>query len=121
MSTHHRARRGRRPAANCRLARSSAVLLRQPAAAQQGASGRRHSRRVRAETRSAPGTNYAQARYLLYYLQEKGLLVRYYRAFFADRRTDPTGYQTLKRVLGERDMDAFHKRWQAFVLGLSFP
>ncbi|MBW2256623.1 MAG: C39 family peptidase [Deltaproteobacteria bacterium] len=32
-----------------------------------------------------PGTNYAQARYLLYYLQEKGLLVEYYRAFHAAR------------------------------------
>jgi hypothetical protein len=67
------------------------------------------------------GTNYAQARYLLYYLQERGLLVRYYREFYSKRAEDPTGFETLKRVLGEPDMDAFKGRWQAFVMGLSFP
>ncbi len=66
------------------------------------------------------GTNYAQARYLLYYLQEKGLLVRYYREFFAHRAEDPTGYATLRRVLGEEDIEAWKPRWEAFVLGLSF-
>ena len=67
------------------------------------------------------GTNYAQSRYLLYYLQEGGLLVRYYREFYSKRAEDPTGFETLKRVLGEPDMDAFKGRWQAFVMGLSFP
>ncbi len=33
---------------------------------------------------------------------------------------DPSGYRTLQRVLGEDDMDAFRKRWEAFVLGLRF-
>ena len=66
------------------------------------------------------GTNYAQARYLLYYLQQKKLLVRYYRLFVANAKTDPTGYQTLQSVLGERDMAAFQRRWEAFVLGLTF-
>ncbi len=68
-----------------------------------------------------PGTNYAQARYLLYYLQQQGLLRRYYRQFLAQRRADPTGYKTLMRVLGETDMKAFQKRWERFVLGLRFP
>jgi hypothetical protein len=67
-----------------------------------------------------PGTNYAQARYLLYYLQEQGLLRRYYREFHARRKEDPTGYQTLKTVLGESDMDAFKKRWESYVLTLEF-
>ena len=65
------------------------------------------------------GTNYAQARYLLYYLQQKKLLVRFYKEFSANRETDPTGYKTLQKVLGERDMNAFQKRWEAFVLKLS--
>ena len=65
------------------------------------------------------GTNYAQARYLLYYLQERGLLVRFYREFHAARAADPTGFDTLKRVLGESDMDAFQRRWEKFVLGLA--
>jgi hypothetical protein len=64
------------------------------------------------------GTNYAQARYLCYYLQEHGLLTRFYREFHSNRASDPTGFDTLKRVLGETDMDAFQKRWEKFVLGL---
>jgi len=67
------------------------------------------------------GTNYAQARYLLYYLQEKGLLVKFYREFTANVKHDPTGYKTLQKVLGERDMDSFKKRWEAYVLTLKFP
>ena len=67
------------------------------------------------------GTHYAQARYLCYWLQEKGLLAKFYREFRAGVKEDPTGYETLKRVLGEEDMDAFKKRWEAFVLGLRFP
>lgn len=67
------------------------------------------------------GTNYAQSRYLLYYLQEKGLLVPFYKAFRKARATDPTGYATLVSALGERDMKAFQARWQDWVLTLSFP
>ena len=64
------------------------------------------------------GTNYAQARYLCYYLQQKGLLVKFYKEFHANQKTDPTGYATLQKVLGERDMDQFKTRWEKFVLGL---
>ncbi|HKC63210.1 MAG TPA: hypothetical protein VKB86_06205, partial [Pyrinomonadaceae bacterium] len=65
------------------------------------------------------GTNYGQSRYLCYYLQEKGLLVKFYKEFYAHRKDDPTGYKTLQTVLGESDMDAFKERWEKFVLGLS--
>jgi len=64
------------------------------------------------------GTNYAQARYLLYYLQQKGLLVKFYKEFHAVQKTDASGYATLQKVLGETDMDQFKKNWQQFVLGL---
>ncbi|MBT8494297.1 MAG: hypothetical protein KJO07_14680 [Deltaproteobacteria bacterium] len=66
------------------------------------------------------GTNYAQARYLLYYLQERGLLVRYYKDFVRTRRADPTGYSALVRVLGAdgRDMARFQKSWEKWVLRL---
>jgi hypothetical protein len=67
------------------------------------------------------GNNYAQARYLCYYLQEKGLLVKFYHEFHSNRKKDPTGYATLKKVLGEQDMAAFQKRWERFVLKLTFP
>ncbi|MCX5682171.1 MAG: C39 family peptidase [Planctomycetota bacterium] len=67
------------------------------------------------------GSNYAQARYLCYYLQEKGLLVKYYRQFVAGQKDDPTGYKSLKAVLGEADMAAFQKRWETYVMWLRFP
>jgi hypothetical protein len=64
------------------------------------------------------GTNYAQSRYLCYYLQQRGLLVKFYRNFLANQKTDPTGYQTLQRILRTRDMKAFKLKWQKYVLGL---
>ena len=66
------------------------------------------------------GTNYSQARYLCYYLQEHGLLRKYYHAFFANRAFDPTGYNTLKKVLGQDDMTAFQQQWEAWVLKLVY-
>jgi hypothetical protein len=68
-----------------------------------------------------PGTNYAQARYLCLYLQEKDLLVEFYRKFVAQQKKDPQGWRTLQTVLGERDMTAFQKKWESWVLGLRFP
>ncbi len=62
--------------------------------------------------------HYAQARYLCYYLQEKGLLVKFYREFVANAKRDPTGFNTLKRVLGEDDMTSFQKRWEKYILEL---
>lgn len=67
----------------------------------------------------ATGVNYAQSRYLLYYLQEKGLLVDFYKKFYANRKTDPSGYETLKSVLGETDMHQFQRKWEKFVLELT--
>ena len=70
---------------------------------------------------SPRGDNYAQARYLLYYLQENGLLRKYYRLFLDNRKTDLTGYRTLQAVLDEKDMAKFQKRWEAYVMKLTFP
>ena len=67
-----------------------------------------------------PGTNYAQARYFCYWLQEQGLLGDFYRSFRAGVAGDPSGYATLTRFVG-MDVDAFFKRWSAFTLGLSYP
>jgi hypothetical protein len=67
------------------------------------------------------GVNYAQARYLCYYLQEQGKLTKFYRDFVANQKVDPTGYKTLTKTLGEDDMAAFQRKWQAFVMGLTFP
>jgi len=67
------------------------------------------------------GTNYAEARYLCYYLQQKGLLKTYYRRFLANRKDDPSGYKTLKTVLERDDMDEFQKQWESYVLKLKYP
>jgi hypothetical protein len=67
------------------------------------------------------GVNYAASRYLLYYLQEHDQLREFYRAVRANHAKDPSGYQTLVAALGEKDMDAFAKRWAAYVTTLEFP
>ena len=45
---------------------------------------------------------------------------KFYRRFHANAAKDPTGYATLQAVLGRRDMDAFQKEWEAYVLKLRF-
>ncbi len=67
------------------------------------------------------GTNYGQARYLCYYLQQHGLLRKYYHAFYAAQREDPTGYNTLEKVLGRDDMEEFQQEWETYVMKLRFP
>lgn len=64
------------------------------------------------------GTNYAQSRYLCYYMQEKGVLVKFYQEFLARQKEDPSGFKSLQKVLGERDMDAFKTKWEKYVMGL---
>ena len=66
------------------------------------------------------GTNYSQARYLCYYLQEQGLLKKFYNRFRYNVKSDPTGLESLKAVLAEKDLDAFKSRWQAEVLEWKF-
>lgn len=63
---------------------------------------------------------YGQSRYLCYYLQEQGLLQKFYREFVVNAATDPTGAATLRAVLGE-DLDLFQARWESFVLNLPSP
>ncbi len=63
--------------------------------------------------------NYGQSRYLLYYLQEQDLLRPYYAAFTANAEQDPTGFESLKEVLGREDIPAFQAEWEAWVLTLS--
>ncbi len=66
------------------------------------------------------GTHYGQARYLCYYLQERGLLRKYYQEFRRNSRLDPTGYDTLQKILNEKDMAAFQQDWEEYVLKLKF-
>lgn len=59
---------------------------------------------------------YAYARYLLLYLQERGLLTAFYERFVADK-ADATGRAALEAVLGE-PIDSFEPRWRAWTLAL---
>ena len=56
------------------------------------------------------GENYAQARYLCYYLQEKGLLQKFYQEFVSKQSEDPSGFKSLK---------TFKIRWEKYVLTLT--
>jgi hypothetical protein len=67
------------------------------------------------------GTNYAASRYLLYYLQEKGVLRDFYKTCRDTRDKDPSCIGALKKALGTNDLDAFKTQWQQYVAKLSFP
>jgi hypothetical protein len=62
---------------------------------------------------------YATARYLCFYLQERGLLRAYYRAFRARSGADATGLATLQDTT-ERDLGALRSEWERFVMGLRY-
>jgi hypothetical protein len=64
--------------------------------------------------------NYAQARYLMFYLQEKGLLKRYYTEFRDHADKDPTGIESLKKTIGPQSLDDFEKDWRGWVMTLRF-
>ena len=62
------------------------------------------------------GINYAQARYLLMYLQETGKLQRYYKLFRQTRDEDPTGLKQLKQIIAPRSLEDFESKWRKWVL-----
>ena len=62
------------------------------------------------------GVHYAMARYLLYYLQDRGMLRDFYKKARAARAKDPTGYATLTTMVG--DIDAFRAKWEKFVAAI---
>lgn len=64
------------------------------------------------------GVHYGAARYLCYWLQEKGLLTRFVQKAIAQRDDDPTGWKALTEVL-ETNPDLLRSDWEAFVRGLS--
>ena len=70
--------------------------------------------------RERVGVNYAQARYLLMYLQEKGLLPEYYQRFRANAKDDPQGLKTLEALIKPKSLELFEKEWRKWVMGLRF-
>ncbi len=63
------------------------------------------------------GVNYAAARYLCHWLQQKGLLTTFVKRAIELQKTDPTGHQALEEVLG-RKPDELRAEWERYVLGL---
>lgn len=63
------------------------------------------------------GLHYAEARYLCYWLQEQGLLVKFIRRAQELKGEDPSGWKALEEVLGA-DPDSRRKEWEKFVLAL---
>ena len=66
------------------------------------------------------GLNYAQARYLLMYLQEQGTLADYYHKLRADQAEDKTGLKTLEAVIAPQSLAEFEKGWRGWTLRLQF-
>jgi hypothetical protein len=63
-------------------------------------------------------TGYAQARFLCLYLQDRGLLRRFYFEFLANHPSDPTGYNTLMRLLGSPDSTKFQQAWERWAMNI---
>lgn len=66
------------------------------------------------------GRNYAEARFLCQYLQEKELLRDFYRKFSENAAADPTGFETLKNVFDDSIADR-ETDFRQFVMKLEFP
>ncbi len=66
--------------------------------------------------------HYANARYLCFYLQQRGLLTKFYKTFREAHKagTDKTGWDSFRLVIGE-PVDAFEKKWHAWIKTLKWP
>lgn len=64
------------------------------------------------------GLHYAMARYVLYWLQEKGRLRGFWQDWLATREQDPTAAAALRRALRSDDLAAFQKQWEPWVAKL---
>ena len=66
------------------------------------------------------GLNYAEARYLLMYLQEQGKLADFYHKLRAGQAEDKSGLKTLEALITPKTMGEFEKAWRAWVMQLRF-
>jgi hypothetical protein len=65
------------------------------------------------------GQNYATARYLCQYIQQRGKLRDFYALLRRNVRDDPTGEKTLVRVVGS-PLEEIETDWQRWVMTLRF-
>ena len=60
-------------------------------------------------------TSYAKARYLMFYLQSRRLLKRYYRTYRDSVANDPSGIKALLEVTNESNISSLESKWVKFV------
>lgn len=65
------------------------------------------------------GLNYAQARYLCLFLQEKDLLVKFYKKIKELSEKDKTGIKAIEEVY-KKNIDKLQKDWEEWVSTLEF-
>jgi hypothetical protein len=65
------------------------------------------------------GVNYATARYLCMYLQEKQLLIPFFREFKKTAKEDPTGALAFERATGKKPAE-LDPLWREWVLSLRY-
>ena len=63
------------------------------------------------------GLHYATARYLCYWLQERGVLAKFVRRAIELKAVDPSGWKALEEVLGA-DPESFRPEWETFTKAL---
>jgi len=69
------------------------------------------------------GTNYALARYLLYFFQEEGMLVELWRRLVAGGAQEDGGLRVIAAMaerLGYAELGAFRRAWESFVLRVRY-
>ena len=64
------------------------------------------------------GTNYAQARYFCVYMQQKGVLAKFYRSFRRQQAEDPRGFEALAGVFPGVDVEQLDRDFERWVLAL---
>jgi len=62
---------------------------------------------------------YAQTRYIFFWLQQKGLLKRFYEEYTKTYKDDKTGLKAFESVVGKSAAEA-EKEWREFVLSLKY-
>jgi len=65
------------------------------------------------------GVNYATARYLCLYLQEKKLLIPFFQEFKKTAKEDPTGASAFERATGKKPAE-LDPHWREWVLSLRY-
>lgn len=66
------------------------------------------------------GLHYAQARYLMQYLQEEGLLHRFIHRALELQAEDPTAARALRETLGPKRWQSLDTTWRKWVMTLNF-